>query len=401
MSLFNKCKLPKEYYEYKQMGMFPYFHAIDGNDGPEVVMDGKTVVMGGSNNYLGLSTDPRVKEAAKAAIDRYGTSNAGSRFLNGTLTLHEELEDKLAAFLEKEAVITYTTGFQSNQGVLIPIIGGDDVLICDKDSHNSIVQGMLILKGMYRRLDVRRFKHNDMNDLERILQNIPKEKGKLIVSDGVFSMTGELVPLPEMVSLAEKYNAQILIDDAHGVGVVGQQAKGTLHHFGLNEKVDLVSGTFSKSLASIGGFVAGDKDIIEYIKINSPSYIFSASIAAPQAAAALKAIEIIENEPEHIEKLNRNTEFLIRELKLLDFTLLNTQTAIIPILIGDDKKTLFAWKTLMDNGVFVNPVLHPAVPHGFQLLRISLMSTHEEVHLEKIIDAFKAVKKATLNPSLQ
>lgn len=394
MSIFNKCQLPVEYFMYKENGMFPYFHPIDGNDGPEVMMNGKTVVMGGSNNYLCLSTDPRVKEATIKAIERYGTSNTGSRFLNGSLTLHEELEAKLAQFLEKEAVLTYTTGFQSNQGVLVPLIGKDDVLILDKDCHNSIVQGLLILKGMNHRTEVRRYKHNDMQDLERVLKKVPYDKGKLVVTDGVFSMTGELAPLDEMTRLANEYNAQLLIDDAHGIGVIGPSGKGTSHHFGLNDSVDLITGTFSKSLASIGGFVAGDQQVIDYIQMNSPSYMFSASMAAPQAASALEAIKIIENEPWHLEKLRQNTQYLIDELNTLGFTLLKTETAIIPILIGDDHQTLVAWKTLMDHGVYVNPVLHPAVPNGSQLLRISLMSSHEQIHLEKMVEGFKKVKNS-------
>lgn len=362
---------------------------IEANDGPVVTIEGKTVIMAGSNNYLGLTTHPKVKEAAMNAVMKYGSGNSGSRYLNGTLDLHVQLEERLAKFVGKEAALIFSTGYQTNQGVIATLVQKGDYVISDKENHASIVVGTLIVKGGGGEL--LRFKHNDMDDLERLLSKTPKHAGKLIVVDGVFSMSGDIVDLPRLVDIAEHYNARIMVDDAHGLGVLGKGGRGTASYFGLDDKVDLIMGTFSKSFASLGGFVAGERKVIEYIKHHSQALIFSASPTPAAVAAVLAALEIIEQEPERIQRLHYNSEKIRQGLQSLGFNVISGKTAIVPVIIGDDMKTFIFWKELFDAGVFVNAVISPAVPQGMQLIRTSFMATHEESHLDQILDAFSKV----------
>jgi 8-amino-7-oxononanoate synthase len=393
LDLFDKCYAFKRHEEVKAMGLYPYFQPIYENYGPIVKMDGREIVMAGSNNYLGLTTDPRVKEAAIEAIKKYGTGCSGSRYLNGTLDIHIKLEEQLAEFVGKEAALLYSTGFQTNQGAIVPLIGKDEYVISDKDNHASIVQGTLISKGLWGSDVLVRYRHNDMQHLEEVISKLPLEAGKLIVTDGVFSMSGNIVNLPELVRIARKYNARIMLDDAHGLGVLGKGGRGTANHFGLDDEVDIIMGTFSKSFASLGGFIAGEKPVIDYIKHHSWALIFSASMTPAQVAAVLKALEIIKSEPERIERLHHNANRVRRELKNLGFRVLDGQTPIVPVVIGDDLLTFKFWRLLFDNGVFVNAVISPAVPQGMQLLRLSFMATHEDKHLDIVIEKFEKVGK--------
>ena len=393
MDLFDKCYAFKRHEEVKAMGLYPYFQPIYENYGPIVKMDGREIVMAGSNNYLGLTTDPRVKEAAIEAIKKYGTGCSGSRYLNGTLDIHIKLEEQLAEFVGKEAALLFSTGFQTNQGAIVPLIGKDEYVISDKDNHASIVQGTLISKGLWGSDVLVRYRHNDMQHLEEVISKLPLEAGKLIVTDGVFSMSGNIVNLPELVRIARKYNARIMLDDAHGLGVLGKGGRGTANHFGLDDEVDIIMGTFSKSFASLGGFIAGEKPVIDYIKHHSPALIFSASMTPAQVATVLKALEIIKSEPERIERLHYNANRVRRELKNLGFRVLDGQTPIVPVVIGDDLLTFKFWRLLFDNGVFVNAVISPAVPQGMQLLRLSFMATHEDKHLDIVIEKFEKVGK--------
>jgi 8-amino-7-oxononanoate synthase len=393
LDLFDKCYAFKRHEEVKAMGLYPYFQPIYENYGPIVKMDGREIVMAGSNNYLGLTTDPRVKEAAIEAIKKYGTGCSGSRYLNGTLDIHIKLEEQLAEFVGKEAALLFSTGFQTNQGAIVPLIGKDEYVISDKDNHASIVQGTLISKGLWGSDVLVRYRHNDMQHLEEVISKLPLEAGKLIVTDGVFSMSGNIVNLPELVRIARKYNARIMLDDAHGLGVLGKGGRGTANHFGLDDEVDIIMGTFSKSFASLGGFIAGEKPVIDYIKHHSPALIFSASMTPAQVAAVLKALEIIKSEPERIERLHYNANRVRRELKNLGFRVLDGQTPIVPVVIGDDLLTFKFWRLLFDNGVFVNAVISPAVPQGMQLLRLSFMATHEDKHLDIVIEKFEKVGK--------
>jgi 8-amino-7-oxononanoate synthase len=393
LDLFDKCYAFKRHEEVKAMGLYPYFQPIYENYGPIVKMDGREIVMAGSNNYLGLTTDPRVKEAAIEAIKKYGTGCSGSRYLNGTLDIHIKLEEQLAEFVGKEAALLFSTGFQTNQGAIVPLIGKDEYVISDKDNHASIVQGTLISKGLWGSDVLVRYRHNDMQHLEEVISKLPLEAGKLIVTDGVFSMSGNIVNLPELVRIARRYNARIMLDDAHGLGVLGKGGRGTANHFGLDDEVDIIMGTFSKSFASLGGFIAGEKPVIDYIKHHSPALIFSASMTPAQVAAVLKALEIIKSEPERIERLHYNANRVRRELKNLGFRVLDGQTPIVPVVIGDDLLTFKFWRLLFDNGVFVNAVISPAVPQGMQLLRLSFMATHEDKHLDIVIEKFEKVGK--------
>ncbi len=394
MDLFDKCYAFKRHEEVKAMGLYPYFQPIYENYGPVVKMDGREIVMAGSNNYLGLTTDPRVKEAAIEAIKKYGTGCSGSRYLNGTLDIHIKLEEQLAEFVGKEAALLFSTGFQTNQGAIVPLVGKDEYVISDKDNHASIVQGTLISKGLWGSDVLVRYRHNDMEHLEEVISKLPLEAGKLIVTDGVFSMSGNIVNLPELVRIARKYNARIMLDDAHGLGVLGKGGRGTANHFGLDDQVDIIMGTFSKSFASLGGFIAGEKPVIDYIKHHSPALIFSASMTPPQVAAVLKALEIIKSEPERIERLHYNANKVRQGLKALGFNVLDGQTPIVPVVIGDDLLTFKFWRVLFDNGVFVNAVISPAVPQGMQLLRLSFMATHEDKHLDFVLEKFEKVGKS-------
>lgn len=388
MDIFEKCFAYTEAKEAMEHGIYPYFIPMTENEGTEVTFDGRRLIMCGSNNYLGLTTHPKVREAALQAIQRFGTSCTGSRFLNGTLALHEQLEAELAEWVGKEAALVFSTGMQANLGAVSALIGRDDVIILDKEDHASIVDGARLGFGK-----IERFRHNDMNHLERVLKSIPESAGKLIVIDGLFSMEGDLACLPDMVPLAKKYGARIMVDDAHGMGVLGG-GRGTAWHFGLNDEVDLVMSTFSKSFASLGGFVAGDEQVIHYIKHHARSLIFSASIPAANAAAALAALEVMRSEPERIERVNQIGARMRRGFKELGFNIGHSESPIVPIIIGDDQLTFYTWKLLFENGVFVNPVISPAVSPGNQLLRTSYMATHTDEQLDRVLDVFAQVGKA-------
>ncbi|WP_442596660.1 aminotransferase class I/II-fold pyridoxal phosphate-dependent enzyme [Neobacillus sp. D3-1R] len=397
MDLFEKVRNYSRGKEILNTSLFPYYRAIEENNGPIVKMDGKTVIMAGSNNYHGLSHDERVIEAATTAIKKYGVSNNGCRLHNGTLDLHEQLEEKLAKFVGKEAALTYTTGYQTNQGAIVPLIGRKDLIFSDRDNHNSIVQATLISRGMFlNKNQIVRYKHNDMNHLTRCLRQAPMDAGKLIVSDGVFSMSGAIVDLPNMVRAAKEVGARIMLDDAHSIGIIGKSGAGTASHYGLDDEVDMIMGTFSKSFGSIGGFVAGSKELIHYLKYTSPAHIFSASLPAAQAAATMASIDILLAEPERMEKLQTLANRLRKGLQSLGYRVPEGFVPIIPVILGDDMLVFKTWGALMEHGVFTNAAVSPGVPEGHQLLRICLMSTHEEEHIDSILEAFSKVKNSIL-----
>ena len=371
-------------------GIYPYFREIESDQDTEVMIRGKKVLMFGSNSYLGLTNHPKVKEAAKAAIDKYGTGCAGSRFLNGTLDIHIELEERLARLVGKDGALCYSTGFQVNLGVVSLLAGRHDYLLLDELDHASIIEGSRLSFSK-----ILKFAHNDMDALECKLKMCDKGKIKLIVVDGIFSMEGDIIKLPEVVRLAEMYGASIMVDDAHALGVIGKNGSGTASHFGLTDKVDLIMGTFSKSFASLGGFIAADKEVINYIKHNSRSLIFSASMTPSSAAAVLASIEIMESEPERIKHLWDITAYALNGFKSAGFDTGKSETPIIPLFIRDDIKALQLTRMLLEDGVFVNPVVSPAVPKEDCLIRYSLMATHTkeqvETSIEKITKAAKAL----------
>jgi len=386
--LFDKCFRFTKAKEIMEAGLYPYFRIIESAQDPVVYMNGKRMIMVGSNNYLGLTNDPRVKEAAINAVKKYGTGCAGSRFLNGTLDIHVELEEKLARFMRKEAALIFSTGFQVNLGVISALVSKDDVVVIDKMNHASIIDGCRLSYG-----EIKKFKHNDMNDLERVLKGIDA-KGCLIVVDGVFSMEGDIINLPEVVRIAKKYGARLMVDDAHGIGVLGKTGRGTCEHFGLEQEVDLIMGTYSKSLASIGGFVAGDSDVIHYIKHFARSLIFSASPPPASVAAVSAALDIIDQEPERIEQLWKNTNKMLKGFKELGFEVGPSQTPIIPIIVGENETAFRMAMMLQQEGVFANVAVSPAVPDGKALIRTSYMATHTDEHLDIVLEAFKKVGKA-------
>jgi 8-amino-7-oxononanoate synthase len=387
VDLFEKCYRFTRAKEAMAAGIYPYFRAIESGTDTQVVIDGRQVIMIGSNNYLGLTQDPRVKKAAQEAIERFGSGCTGSRFLNGTLALHEELEERLAAFMKREAALVFSTGFQTNLGTIATIVGKDDLIFADRDNHASIVDGCRLAFGK-----TVKYRHNDMSDLERVLKMYADDDGgKLIVTDGVFSMGGDIVDLPRLVTIAKKYGARIMIDDAHSIGVLGQHGRGTAEHFGLEDQVDIVMGTFSKSFASIGGFIAGDEPVIHYIKHHSRSLIFSASPPPAAVATVLACLDIIEKEPERRERLWEITNKMRRGFRELGFNTGNSQTPIIPIIIGEDEKTFAFWKALFENGVYANPVISPAVPPGMSLIRTSYMATHKDEELDRVLEVFEKV----------
>jgi 8-amino-7-oxononanoate synthase len=373
-----------------QAGIYPYFREIESDQDTEVLIDGKKVLMFGSNSYLGLTNHPKVKEAAKAAIDKYGTGCAGSRFLNGTLDIHTKLENKLARLVNKDTALCYSTGFQVNLGVVSILAGRHDYLLLDELDHASIIEGSRLSFSK-----VLKFAHNDMDALECKLKVCHKDRIKLIVVDGIFSMEGDIIKLPELVRLAEKYKASVMIDDAHSLGVLGKNGSGTASHFGLTDKVDLIMGTFSKSFASLGGFIASDKEVINFIKHNSRSLIFSASMTPASAATVLASIEIMENEPERIKHLWDLSAFALNGFKSAGFDTGKSETPIIPLFIRDDIKALQLTQMLLAEGIFVNPVVSPAVPKEDCLIRFSLMATHTfkqvEIAIEKITKAAKSL----------
>jgi 8-amino-7-oxononanoate synthase len=387
MDLFEKCRNYTVARDAMEHGIYPYFIPLDENEGTEVVYQGKRLIMCGSNNYLGLTTHPKVREAAIEAVKRYGTSCTGSRFLNGTLAMHEQLEAELAEWVGKEAALVFSTGMQTNLGTISSLISRDDVVIMDKDDHASIVDGARLGYGK-----IERFRHNDMDHLERVLKSVPETAGKLIVVDGLFSMEGDLAPLPEMTKIAQKYGARLMVDDAHGMGVMGE-GRGTAAHFGVTDEVDLIMSTFSKSFASLGGFIAGDDDTIHYIKHTARAMIFSASIPPANAAAALASLHVMRDEPELGHRVRAIADKMRKGFTELGFNIGNSITPVVPIIIGDDERTFLTWKMLFDNGVFVNPVISPAVMPGRQLLRTSYMATHTDEEMTRVLETFEKVGK--------
>lgn len=387
MDLFEKCYGFTEAKQAIEAGIYPYFIPLTANEGTEAVFRGHRLIMCGSNNYLGLTADPRVRQAAIEAIETYGTSCTGSRFLNGTLEMHEDLERQLAEFVGKEAALVFSTGMQVNLGAISALVGRGDYVILDKEDHASIVDGAKLSFG-----EVKRFGHQDMQELERLLARLPEDKGKLVVVDGLYSMEGDIAPLPELAPLCKKYGARLMVDDAHAMGVLGG-GRGTAAHFGVTEDVDLIMSTFSKSFASIGGFVAGDADVIDYVKHFARSLIFSASIPPANTATALAALQVMREEPQRVQRLAEIADFMRAGYKSLGFDTGNSVTPVIPIIIGEDELTFRFWRELFDHGVFVNPVISPATAPGRQLLRTSYMATHTQAQLEKVLDIFGQVGK--------
>lgn len=369
--------------DMRAQGLYPYFREIGSNQDTEVIINGNRVLMFGSNSYLGLTNHPKVKEAAKQAVDKYGTGCAGSRFLNGTLDLHVQLEEKLAEYFKKDAALVFSTGFQSNLGTISCLTGRNDYILIDELDHASIIDGTRLSFSK-----VIKFKHNDMTSLEKQLSKLPDDAIKMIVVDGIFSMEGDIVKLPQIVELSKKYGGTIIVDDAHSVGVIGKQGSGTASHFGLENDVDFIVGTFSKSLASLGGFVAADQVSIDYMKHNARALMFSASIPPASAASALAALEIIKNEPERMEKLWDNTNYAIKCLKENEFDIGDAESPIVPIYVRDNIKTFEVTQMLFSEGIFVNPVISPAVPSNSSLLRFSLMATHSHEQIDIAIDKF-------------
>jgi 8-amino-7-oxononanoate synthase len=379
--LFDKCFAFNRDEEAIAAGIYPYFKAISHLDGPHVTVDGREMIMVGSNNYLGLTTHPKVRQAASKALEEYGPTCSGSRFLNGTLDLHVKLEADLAAFMGKESAQVFTAGFLTNQGVIAPLISRSDTVIMDRLVHASILDGVRLSFGK-----VRRFRHNDAESLRKNLEASVDSSGILVIVDGVYSMEGDIAPLPEIVATAKEFGARVMVDDAHGVGVLGKTGRGTLEHFGLTDSVDLVMGTFSKSFASLGGFVAGDQRVISYIRHHSRAFIFAASMTPPAVAAAQAALDVIKTEPQIRENLWRNTRFLLERIRALGFETGPTETPIVPMIVGEDFRTLFFWRRLFDEGLFTNCVLAPAAPEGQQRIRMCLMATHTLEDLEKVAE---------------
>jgi len=388
MSLFEKCYRFTKAREVMAAGYYPYFQPIEASYDTEVIIRGERKVMVGSNNYLGLTHHPKVLAAAQAALYKYGSGSTGSRFLNGTLDLHEQLEEKLAKFLHQESALVFSTGYQANIGVLATLVGRDQHLFSDKLNHASIVDGARLSFGI-----VHRYPHNDLRALERELARTPSEAGKLIVTDGIFSMEGTICDLPKIVALAEFYGAEVLVDDAHSFGVLGEFGGGTAQHFGLENRVSLIMATFSKSLASIGGVIAGPEDVIHYLKHHARSLIFSASMPPASIGGVLAALEVIAEEPERREALWRNTRRMQEGLRSLGYDIGESNTPIIPVLIGELDRMLVFWKELFDAGVFTNPVTPPAVPENSCRLRIYCMATHTDEHNDFVLDAFASLGK--------
>ena len=385
MDIFTKCFEYQEVKDAIRDGYYPYMIPLSESEGTEVVIRGHRLIMCGSNNYLGLTTHPRVREAARAAIDRFGPSCTGSRFLNGTLELHEELEARLAEWVNKPAALTFSTGMQTNMGTISALVGRGDWIFLDRSDHASIVDGARLGYGK-----IERFRHNDVAHLEQKLARAPESAGTLVVVDGVFSMEGDLAPVPELAKACRAHGARFMVDDAHGMGVLGG-GHGTVAHFGLDEEVDLIMSTFSKSFASLGGFIAGDEDVIAYIKHHARSLIFSASPTPPNTAAALAALQVMKDEPERVERVNQIGEFMRRGLGGLGFDIGRSVTPIVPVRIGDDQLTFLTWRLLFQEGVFVNPVISPAVAPGGQMLRTSYMATHTDEQLERVLEIFGRV----------
>jgi 8-amino-7-oxononanoate synthase len=385
MDIFEKCRQYTRAKEAMEAGLYPYFMPLDDTEGTEVTIGDKRLIMIGSNNYLGLTTHPRVREAAIEVTRRFGTSCTGSRFLNGTLACHLDLEKRLAQYVEKEAALVFSTGYQTNVGTLSSLVGRGDCVVTDKDDHASIVDGCRLSFGT-----MKRFRHNDMQDLERVLKQIPAEAGKMVVVDGVFSMGGDIAPLPDIISLCKKYQARLMVDDAHSIGVLGG-GKGTAIHQGVNDDVDLVMGTFSKSFASLGGFIAGSEQVIHYIQHNARSLIFSASMPPGNVAAVSTALDVMIEEPERIQRVNAIGDTMRAGFQQLGFNTGPSQTPIIPIMVGNEYATLLVWRLLFEEGVYTNPVIPPGVPPNQSLLRTSYMATHTDEQMALVLEKFERV----------
>lgn len=386
MDIFKKTEAKYNYDMAREMGVYPYFHELTSGQDTVVQMEGRETIMIGSNNYLGLTSHPEVIKAGREAIEKYGSGCSGSRFLNGTLDLHVQLERELAEFLHKEAVMTFSTGFQSNLGIISAIVGRSDYVLCDKENHASIYDGCKLSWGK-----MLRYNHSDMEDLEKKLQAVPEDAGALIVTDGVFSMSGEICKLPEIVALAKKYGARVMVDDAHGLGVLGAHGRGTAEYFGLENEVDIIMGTFSKSLASLGGYMAASKRVVEFVKHTSRPYIFCASITPASVACALASLRILKREPERVKALLDISEYMRNGLKKLGIKIIESSTPIIPIYTYQDEKAFMACKLLLERGVYVNPVITPATPPGMALLRTSYTATHTKEQMDKAMAKIKEV----------
>jgi 8-amino-7-oxononanoate synthase len=388
VAIFDKCYNFTRADEAKAMGIYPYFTPIQEVKGNKVKVDGKEMIMVGSNNYLGLMNHPRVMKAAQEAVDKYGVATCGSRFLNGTLDIHVELEKKLAKFMQKEAALAFSTGFQTNQGIISTLVSKGDSVITDKMVHASIIDACRLSYG-----NILRFKHNDMADLEKVLSSLDEKTGRLVVVDGVFSMEGDLANLPEVVALSKRYGAKIMVDDAHGIGVMGKNGRGTAEHFGVEDEIDLIMGTFSKSIASLGGFVSGERKVISYIKHFARSLIFSASITPASVATALTTVDIIQTEPERRERLWKITKKMKSGFQAMGYNTGPTETPIIPAMVGNDEMAFMLWKLLREDGIFTNPVIYPAVPKGQALIRTSYSATHTDEELDTVLGSFEKCGK--------
>jgi 8-amino-7-oxononanoate synthase len=387
MDIFKKAYDFTSAEEIKEAGFYPYFLAMSGNEGTEAIYQGNRLIMCGSNNYLGLTTHPKVRQAAQDAVKEYGTSCTGSRLLNGTLEMHIELEKELADYVGKEAALVFSTGMQVNLGTISSIVGKGDVAILDKDDHASILDGARLSWGT-----TKRYRHNDISDLERVLKSVDPDRGILVVVDGLFSMEGDIAPLPEIIPLCKEYGARLMVDDAHAIGVLGG-GRGTAAHFDVTDDVDLIMGTFSKSFASLGGFIAGSEKVIDYIQHNARSLIFSASIPPANCAAALASLQVMRDEPERVDRLTEIAAKMRKGFTDLGFDIGNSCTPVIPIIIGDDLRTFVIWRALLDNGVYVNAIISPATPPGRQLLRTSYMATHTEDQLDRVLAIFEQIGK--------
>ena len=386
MDIFEKMGGEHNYTIAKEKGIYPYFHELSSGQDTQVIMEGIDTIMIGSNNYLGLTSEPRVIQAGIDALKMYGAGNSGSRFLNGTLDLHRQLETELAEFLHKEAVMTFSTGFQTNLGIISAVAGMHDVIMCDRENHASIYDACRLSFG-----EMIRYKHSDMQDLEEKLKKVPENKGILIVTDGVFSMSGEIAKLPEICALAKKYGARVMVDDAHALGVLGKHGRGTAEFFGLEDQVDIYMGTFSKSLASMGGYMASTRKVVDYVMHNSRPYIFSASITPACAACALESLRILKENPKRMQDLLDISSYMRQGLKKLGVKLIDAPTPIIPIYVYDDEKAFKACAMLLERGVYVNPVVSPATPVGMALLRTSYTATHTKEQMDTAMHKIKEV----------